>query len=196
MEEVLVGLSYEGDADATSIKVLLSKIFLIYGFVPKIIHDFPAHTGIIKFVPYHTRAFFEGSEKVNIAIYLTDQDKDPTNRKSIVKSKIETVNPVYLSKCAIGVPNPHFEQWLMKDTDTVKSIFRIPHRSLLPFSSMKPKLRLENLQRTMVRPKLSLSECYEKLASRFNIGLLKAIPEFSSFYNDINSILTRHRASL
>lgn len=190
MNIIKIGISYEGTKDIRPIKIILDKIFAEFKCKPKIIYDIPAGTGIIAFVKSHTKRFFKLSNPVQIAIYLTDKDKQKGKLEEKILAKINEIDKDLNSISAIGIPNPHFEKWLMSDKGNIKSVFRIENKEKIPFSDCPPKQQLELLQRHMQKPSRTLLQCYTNLAELVNIPTLrKSSQEFEKFYKNIKSAI-------
>jgi len=184
---IKVGVVYEGLRDTDAISILLKRILDSKGIQFEIQKIVPAHTGIIKFVKSYTRQFFL-IDVLDVGIFLTDQDVcvDRDNRRRHVKNEIKAVNPTYLNFSAVGVADPHFEQWLIADQDCVKKVLRLEGSSPLPFPGLKPKLRLEKLRSLMSLPQLTRNELYINLSTELDIQSLKdTCPDFRLFVNEL-----------
>jgi hypothetical protein len=192
MKKIIIGIVDEGTVERESIEIILDKIFVSKGYSIEVDQDkhFQAGSGILKKVPTYVRLMFLSSDPVQMATFFTDQDEQIDNLVTRIEDQISSVDPLLLPKCAIGVPNPHFERWLMADTDAVKRVFNISSKKALPYRDKSPKIHLQSLQRNMDRPSKTLYKCYQELALNFNSELVrKACPDFDKFYKSLEETL-------
>lgn len=179
-----LGISYENETDLMVIQELLNR-FRSEKYAIEI--SIPCKTGIIGFVRIHTKAFFD-LHKVDIAIYITDQDFSDAKETRInkIKEEIIKVNPLYIENSVIVLCNPHIEKWLVSDHNAVKKVFSLPSEEPLPFASDKPKEQLDNIRKNNQTMQLSKHEAYTELAKAMHIKTVREIcPEFNNFCNDL-----------
>lgn len=188
---IKIGLVYEGHNDEDIIIRLISKIInnkwsqVQFEIVEKI----PSRTGIIGYVGPYSKHLFE-KINVDIAIFLTDQDVsiEKDNRRKHILRIIEKVLPGYKDFSAVGVANPHLEQWLMADKNLIKRIFCLPNTSPIPHPELElhPKNRLKALWAEMSNPRATLHETLVKIADEITIESIKEVcPDFKIFARDL-----------
>ena len=140
MRELRLGIAYEGGIDADIIAAIVKRVLESEGFTFNGFNPQTNGTVIVDFVPSYARKFIEAD--VDIAIFCTDQDKHPHNRKTEIEAKIRSVDEAFLLKCAIGVAIPHLEAWLLVQDHVVKNILGYDASKPLPNPHLQPKDRL------------------------------------------------------
>jgi hypothetical protein len=194
MNKIKVGISCEGPRDLRPLITITSKILKEHGLdadFPEALRLMP-YTGILGFVKIHTRKMF--ADGADIAVYCTDQDRCEDNITNKVKDEIRKVNPVYVDLSAIGIPEPHFESWLLADENNIKSYFKLDGTKPVPHSSLEPKSRLAKLQDEMPGEKISIYEIAASLAETCDIDRMKVHSkahgqDFNRFYNELSSAI-------
>src|SRR5207302_1742008 len=109
-----------------------------------------------------------------------------------LQQEINKVNQIHNDFSVIGVPDPHFEAWLLADEGYVKSYFSLPSTQPLSIIDNSPKDTLEYLQRHMLDPQIPLFQVYEDLASSINLKTTKSTKkDFETFVNHLLSACKR-----
>lgn len=190
MAVIKIGVSYEGKRDIEPIKIILEKIFSEFDHTPEIIHNIPARTGIVGFVMSHTKRLFKFGNPVQAAVYLTDKDKQDQSLEARINKEIKKVDYSLPERCAIGVPDPHFEEWLMADKGNISAVFNISIAEIKLLPKYQPKQMLEHLQRNMKKPVKTLKDCYKELAEMINIpSLIQSHSDFKKFHKNVERMI-------
>lgn len=189
-----IGITCEGPRDIRPLITIIRKIFAEHSIVPEFsdkLTNMP-YTGIIGYVKLYTKKMFD--DGAQIAVYCTDQDRCEDNITSRIKEKIKEINPLYLDLCAVGVPDPHFEAWLLADEDNIKNFFNLEGAEPLPYPSFEPKKRLAKLQDSM-DVKISIYEISDTLSKNCNLSKMKLhSPQFNNFYKEISLAIKTAKA--
>ena len=164
---------------------MIERILKLHNIHPIFVKSFTPRTGLIGYAKILAEAFFETGETVDVAVFLTDQDKQKKRVGKTIQKLISKAKPYYTDVSAIGVPDPHFEAWLIADDGYVKSYFLLPSTESLPMPDLEPKERLEYLQRNMAIPKKPIFQVYEELASSINLDILMARRDFKTFVDQL-----------
>lgn len=179
-----IGIAYEGSRDLPVITILIKRILCAVDVEVQIVKAFQARSGIIKYVAAYTRSFFEDAEVVDIAFFVTDQDFSEDPRKEKIIQIIQKINPAYILRSVVALPNPHLEKWLLADQDVVKAVFKLPGDKPLPGNHLNPKDQLEYIRSSVGGSQLAGYEVYEILAKRFDMNKVVLVcSEFESFKN-------------
>ncbi len=138
---IRIGVLYEGKYDEESIKSIIEKIFKIN--FPYVVIEFiccEARGPILSKVEPALGIFFEGNASCDLAVFLTDTDRD--NKCGAVKQQVRKF--LSSAKIVIGCPSPSFEQWFFKEEVAIKKVLGLNQTAPLPFKNYKkkPKERL------------------------------------------------------
>jgi hypothetical protein len=189
MANIKYGLAFEGKRDIIPLEILIKRILEPYNFVPIFSKEVTPHTGLMGYISLYIKNFFDEGEPIDAAIFVTDQDKQTKNVRTKIRSIISQINRTYYDVSIIGVPDPHFEAWLLADEDFVKSYFTLPNNRNLPNINNSPKNTLEYLVRHMPEPRVPLFQAYEDLANSSNLQTIIASKhDFKRFVDDLISI--------
>ncbi len=178
-KKIKIGIAFEGRRDIKPLEILIDRILKPH-YSPYIIKRLTPHTGLIGYTKLYTKNFFEVGESVDIAIFVTDQDKQSRSVKRTMLKKIDEANPTYKQFSVVGVPDPHFEAWLLADHGFVKSYFSLNATDPFPNISDSPKQTLEYLRNHMENPKPPLFQIYEDLAESVSLNATRTLKNFAS----------------
>jgi hypothetical protein len=188
-----LGISHENETDLIVVQELLKRLSSKEYAIQK---SFSCGTGIIGSVTIQTRAFFE-LHKVDLAIFITDQDLDDAKniRLNGIIEGISKVNPLYVETSVIVLCNPHIEKWLISDHNAVKEVFNLPRNEPLPNKELPPKDLLNHIRRNQIQL-LAKHDAYAELARKMNIQTVrKNCPDFDLFCKNLkhksNSVFNR-----
>lgn len=144
MRKIRVGIAYEGGSDSNVLLVWVKRVLAEKGLE---LEDEPTlltpGTSILGYISAYVKKFER--EKVDIALFCTDQDKDPDSRRKQIRDKIEKENSIFLDKTIVAVPSPHIEKWLLIQDSIIKNILGIDGAKPLPHKNESPKTCLISL---------------------------------------------------
>lgn len=185
---IKVAVAYEGGLDTAYIEVILRRIVELKGFAISEIDLKKVGTAIVKFVPAYAKVF--NSNGVQLAVFLTDGD-DGSNTIRQIREAVEKGVPALLESTAIGVPEPHIEDWILRDQNAVKAILVKPecHDEPLSYADLRPKERLIALYNESEYSG-TLEEAKISIANIANFDVMTASKEFRAFKADIERVLT------
>jgi len=136
--------------------------------------------------------FFEGVEKCDLAIYISDTDYNPRKKIEISHWINNYCRGNADARIIVGCPQPHLEQWFLNDESAIRKTFSLPSGSLLPFpNEIIPKTRftsiVEFLNHDLSKSKLEL---YSEVASYIDLpNLASRDTSFKTFYRDLKQAL-------
>jgi hypothetical protein len=185
--QVYTGIAYEGGLDTEYVQALIARLLQDkgYTFTEKTEMVKPG-TAIVKFVPVYVQDFKQ--KGVELMVFLTDGDNEDDRRQQI-RDAVRRVEPSLLDFCAVGIPKPHMEQWIMADEATLKAVFSLNGSEPLPFQQYKPKQQLMSIYKTSPYTG-TLEEAKVQIAQTCNINLICSnVPEFNALKQDINNAL-------
>lgn len=187
LTKVTVGLSYEGPLDKPIIH-LISRIGLENSVSTEIIHTIRAGSGLLGYVAPHLRQHL--SYTPDVIIFLTDQDQTKDDLERRVLEKVKNNAPHYSARTVVGVPSPHFEAWLTRDDNLLKSYFALDGSRPIPGNELEPKSMLTSLHRGLT-PARSIFEVYEELAQNIDMNVTaKKSPDFKRFQSALKMAFT------
>ncbi len=183
---VKIGIVYEGTADSDVVERIVHKILAAYTEEYEIVKLVPANSGIIGFLRSYVVQLFDVC-RADVAVYFTDQDvpEERDDRRRTIREEIERIRPGCGIFSAIGLSNPHIEQWLFADEDLLKRIFSCEGSSPLPFPEQQAKSRLKSLWNQMPSPKPSMRETALLIIDEIDLERLRRYPGFSSLADDL-----------
>lgn len=190
MSKLKVCIASEGNRDKEVLDVLVRRIFSYLEIDIDVIKIVTPGTGLIGYMKTYVPYFFNVIS-TDIALFITDQDvpKERDNREKHMYEEISKVDTLLLDKCAVGVPDPHLEKWLLSDQEAVIKVFHLPGDQRIPGSRLPPKDRLYNLRGNM-NPMLSEVETYTTLANKMKISnVLRSDVNFKRFVYKIKNIV-------
>lgn len=190
MASIKYGLAFEGKNDIKPLKILVERILESHKYHPIFEKEATPHTGLAKkYIKIYTRRFFEIGEPIDSAIFVTDQDKNTKKVRSEIRKILSSINRTYYDVSVVGVPDPHFEVWLLADEALIKKYFSIPVNENIPNINNSPKDTLEYLVRHMPDPKVPLFQAYEDLARLSDLQtIISKKSDFKKFVEDLLSI--------
>lgn len=190
-KRIKIGIAFEGNRDIKPLEILIKRI-LLPQYQPIFIKSITPHTGLIGYIKVYIKHFFEADNPVDIAVFVTDQDKQNKSVKRIIVKKINEVNVTYRDLSVIGVPTPHFEAWLVADEGQVKYYFSLPGTRPIDIINFSAKLTLEHLQRNMNDPQVPLFQVYKDLANTINLRTISLLRiDFKDFVNQLQTACKR-----
>lgn len=157
-----IGISYEGSLDRSYIIELVRLILNNKKCDIGSVIEYKARTSILGHLKIHYKGFED--ERVDLAFFITDQDKQQ-NVTSIIDDELRKQGGWLYSRSAIGVPNPHMEEWILCDEDAVKKVFNLDSSAPLPHGTIPPKNRLlmihqeSDFERTLDESKIEILKC-------------------------------------
>jgi hypothetical protein len=179
VKDIKIGIAFEGKRDITPLEILIQRI-LAPNFNPVILKRRSPYTGLIGYTKLFTKDFFELGDTVDVAVFVTDQDKQKKRVKNTILKIIEGVNPTYKLFSVVGVPDPHFEEWLLTNQGYVKNYFGLEATQPLTIIDNSPKITIEHLQRNMEDPRKPLFNVYTDLAKEANLATSRTLKTFAS----------------
>jgi hypothetical protein len=186
-----IGLLYEGMLDKEPAQELIKSILREQGKDGQ--HEFvcyPCGGPIVSFMEPAHALFFDSIKPCDIAVFLSDSDRDGKKCLAVDRRKKEYSNSMTVDTIAVGCPDPCFENWLLIEEVAVKKVLFLAGDKPLPHSDLKPKPRLAKLIRENNKDitKTSL-EIYTDIAKKVNIGALYyKDPTFKDLCDQIKEI--------
>src|SRR3989338_595949 len=189
--KIRVGFLGENDTDFAVMEILMSRVLdprllPVIQFVGQ-----KTRTSILGYVRAYLHIFFENpieTENMALAIFVTDQDWDARSRRDTIIETIESYNPTYIDKCAVGVPNPHIEAWLIADRDNTKRIFNFPSGRAFPRKISPKDFILGLISHQTGVDTMSREDAYKKLANTSSIKIMRShCKDFNQFCEDLTS---------
>lgn len=191
-----VGIVYEGKADSDIVEKIVEKVLADIADEYEIVKLIPANSGIIGFLPSYVTDLFDHNA-VNLAVFFTDQDvpERRDDRRRRIRDDLEKIRPGCGIFCAIGVSDPHLEQWIISDEDVLKSIFGCAGDKPLPFAEQQPKFRLKSLWSQMPVPKESIRDTCLTIIDRTDLTKMRRHPDFNIFADELIAAYRRFQIS-
>ena len=191
MEPLTIAIACESQSDIDVALVYVSRILHEHDVAYQVKKRAAPNTGLIGYATILTKSFFI-QEQVDIAIFITDRDTSPGNeRLEHLRSKIESVNPLYLLQSVTVVCDPHFEEWLLADQDCIKRLFDFPGNAPLPGRGLSPKAQLSMIHSEIAIPRPTLYDTKTMIAEESNMDQLRQHASFSDFYDHLMGVVTR-----
>ena len=187
MRYLNVGIAYEGGNDGEVIAVISRRVLEKEGCTFEYFNPETPSTMIIPYVQVYTQNFIESG--VDLGIFCTDQDKSPTSRIRDMEKEIEKIDPTFIGKAAIAIPNPHIEAWLLLDDAPVKQLLGISGSATLNYGDYLPKDQLTALYNDSESYIKSQNQLRIEIAERMNIELCcRKDNNFKRFVEDLQRI--------
>ncbi len=185
---MLIGLLYEGKRDESAISSLIKRILEDCVKEDLRFIQYKAEGPIINKINPALKTFFGLKESAEIAVFFSDQDKDPNHCKNLeIKTREELATHYSGRKVVFAFPSPHFENWFIVEENSLKELYELERGEKLPFSEIKyPKSRLERIHETANIEMLTITKAYTKLAEGIDIKLLKDKDrDFKRLHNEL-----------
>lgn len=189
MRYINVGIAFEGGDDDEVMEVILRRIIEPLGYTFDYFQPETPGTMIIPYIPIYVKRYIDND--VDIGIFCTDQDKDPSSRRNNVRDKIKEVDELFLNKSAIAIPDPHIEAWLLLDDGAVKRILGIDGSRPLLHDDLPPKNRLTALYNEATNYSKSQNDLRLEIARAMDIDMCaRKDQRFADFLQDIRRIVS------
>jgi len=185
------GILCEGDSDLYTLEIICRRVAEIHDSEINLISDVsePVNGPVSKAnIKAKTRLFIANG--ANFGIYVADLDKGTIDKSRLFKDSIEAVDTLWMEGAVIGVPNPHLEEWLIKDEDFIKNQLDLNRSSPLPHPAESPKNRMKQLVSQNGPDELTVGEFRKIVAEGMNLDtLISKSPSFSAFVRSMNTAL-------
>lgn len=185
------GILCEGDSDLYTLEIICRRIAEMHGREVRLDSSIsePVNGPVSKTnIKAKTRLFMANS--VDFGVYVADFDKGTIDKIRLFKESIEAVNTIWLEGAVIGVPNPHLEEWLIKDEDFIKNELGLNRSSPLPHPTESPKNRMKQLVSQNGPDELTVGEFRRIIAEGMSLDILiNKSPSFSAFVKSMKTSL-------
>ena len=184
------GLLCEGGNDIPALQTLIERVAMLYDADLYLNNNLsqPASGPISKpVIRVRTKLFIANS--LDLGVYVADYDKAKPDRRSLIVKTLQDIDKTWYEKSIIGVPEPHFEEWLLADEDLIKGILNLDHTKPLPFIDRPPRDRLLSLV-SSYGDVLTVGEVRLTIASKANLNtLVGKSPSFSKFTKSMCKVI-------